>query len=258
MTVARKFRGTIGAAVKDALLRVNAGARRLAAPHCAVCRVERGDPVCAGCRQDFFDPDCPRCLVCGDRLWIGRLSIPSPATHCGRCEVARPAFDRTIVLGDYTPPLDGMVTALKSGGRLDLARVFGRLLAERVGPRSSIECLLAVPLTRSRQRQRGFNQSIEIARVVARDLAMPLLRRALVRTGTGPPQQSLPLHARRGNVSGAFQVRRALPVRCAAVIDDVMTSGATLDEVGAVLKRAGVEQIVNLVVARTPTFPDRG
>ncbi|HEX4598477.1 MAG TPA: ComF family protein [Burkholderiaceae bacterium] len=230
----------------------------LVAPYCAVCRVERGDPVCPGCRRDFFDPDCLRCMMCGDRLWPGPVSILSPVPQCGRCLAARPAFDRTIVLGDYAPPLDGMVTALKSGGRLDLARVFGQLLAERVGRHCAIECLLAVPLARSRQRQRGFNQSMEIARVVARHASTPLLRRALVRTGTGPPQQSLPLHARRGNVKGAFRLRCALPIRCAAVVDDVMTSAATLDEVAAVLKQAGVGHIINLVVARTPPFPDRG
>jgi ComF family protein len=231
---------------------IGAGLRRLVAPYCAVCRVERGDPVCPGCRRDFFDPDCSRCIVCGERLWPGPVSILPPAARCGRCLVAMPAFDRTIVLGDYAPPLDGMVTALKSGGRLDLARVFGQLLAERIGPGCAIQCLLAVPLARSRQRQRGFNQSMEIARVVARHVARPLLRRAVVRTAAGSPQQSLPLHARRGNVSGAFRLRGPLPVRCAAVVDDVMTSGATLDEVAAVLKHAGVGQIVNLVVARTP------
>jgi ComF family protein len=221
-----------------------------------VCRVERGDPVCAGCRLDFFDPDCSRCVVCGDRLSVDRQSSTSPQ-RCGRCLVAAPAFDHTIVLGDYAPPLDGMVTALKSGGRLDLARVFGHLLAERVGPVSSIECLCAVPLARQRHRHRGFNQSMEIARVVARHLALPLLRRALVRISGGPPQQSLPLQARRDNVKGAFHARGAIAVRCAAVVDDVMTSGATLDEIARVLKRAGVGQIVNLVVARTPEFPVR-
>jgi ComF family protein len=233
-------------------MRINAALRRLAAPYCAVCRVERGDPVCAGCRQDFFDAGCPRCIVCGDRLWAGPAATP-----CGRCLVAAPAFDRTIVLGDYSPPLDGMVTALKRGGRLDLARVFGDLLAERIGGHCPIDCVLAVPLSRPRQRERGFNQSMEIARVVARALAAPLHRRTLVRTGAGPPQQSLPLHARRGNVRGAFGLRGALTARCAAVVDDVMTSGATLDEVAHVLKRAGVEQIVNLVVARTAAFADR-
>ena len=229
-----------------ALRRVGAGFRRLAAPYCAVCRVERGDPVCPGCLQDFFDPRGLRCQVCG-----GRLAVASQSARCGGCLAEPPAFDRTIALGDYAPPLDGMVMALKSGGRLDLARVFADLLAARIGKVAPIDCLLAVPLAAPRQRQRGFNQSLEIARVLARRLRLPLRRRALVRSRTGPPQQSLPLRARRDNVRGAFVLQGPLRARHAAVVDDVMTSGATLDEVAGVLKRDGVAQVTNLVVART-------
>ena len=87
--------------------------------------------------------------------------------------------------------------------------------------------------------------------MVARRLSVPLRRRALVRTRAGPPQQSLPLQARHDNVRGAFALKGPLRVRCAAVVDDVMTSGATLDEVARVLKRAGLAQVINLVVART-------
>jgi ComF family protein len=243
---ARKRDPTLGHLTSCAWSRISAGLRRLAAPFCAVCRVERGDPVCPGCLRDFFDASCLRCPVCG-----ARLSAAPPVARCGRCLAAPPIFDRTIVLGDYAPPLDGMVMALKTGGRLDLARVFAELLAERTAQRASIDCLLAVPLADRRQRQRGFNQSMEIARVVARRLSVPLRRRALVRTRAGPPQQSLPLQARHDNVRGAFALKGPLRVRCAAVVDDVMTSGATLDEVARVLKRAGLAQVINLVVART-------
>jgi ComF family protein len=233
-------------ALRSAVGWLGRGLRRLAAPCCAVCQVERGDPVCPGCLQDFFDAGCARCFTCG-----GRLAAALPAVHCGRCLAAAPAFDRTIVLGDYAPPLDGMVVALKSGGRLDLARVFGDLLADRIGSCIPIDGLLAVPLAGRRQRERGFNQSLEIARVIARRLSLPLQRHALVRSRAGPPQQSLPLQARRANVHGAFGLSGPVLARCAGVVDDVMTSGATLDEVARVLKHAGVRQVVSLVVART-------
>lgn len=243
--------GTAGAAAFRHLAsvprRTVSGLRRLAAPYCAVCRVERGDPVCAGCLRDFFDPGCTRCLVCG-----ARLAVAAQSPRCGRCLSRPPAFDCTIALGDYAPPLDGMVMALKSGGRLDLARVFADLLAARVGPAAPFDCLLAVPLAMRRQRRRGFNQSLEIARGVARRLALPLQRGALLRERAGPAQQSLPLAARRGNVRGAFVLQQAPGARHAAVVDDVMTSGATLDEVARVLKHGGVEHVTNLVVARTP------
>jgi ComF family protein len=227
--------------------RIAIGLRRLAAPGCAVCRVERGDPVCPGCLRDFFDARCARCRVCGARLFGAGCEA-----RCGRCLAAPPGFDRTIALADYAPPVDGMVTALKSGARLDLAAVFGELLAERIERDARIDCVLAVPLSDRRQRERGFNQAFEIARVVARRHAVPLMRRTLARVRGGPPQQSLPLAQRRSNVHGAFALRMPLAVRCAAVVDDVMTSGATLQEIAQVLKRAGLEQVVNLVVARTP------
>ena len=162
---------------------------------------------------------------------------------------AAPAFDATIALGDYAPPLDGMVMALKAGGRLDLARVFADLLACRLC--TPIDCLLAVPLGRRRQRARGFNQSLEIARVIARRLSVPIARRLLVRTRCGLPQQSLPLHERRANVHGAFALCGPLPGRRVALVDDVMTSGATLDELARVVKSVGAVHVLNLVVART-------
>ena len=243
----RRLEATVRQVTRRGWLPISVGLRRLASPYCAVCRVEQGDPVCSGCLQDFFDAACARCFVCG-----GRLAVASPTACCGRCLAAAPAFDRTIVLGDYAPPLDGMIMALKSGGRLDLARVFGQLLAERIGQcAAGIDCLAAVPLAAQRQRERGFNQSMQIARSIARRLGLRLLERTLVRTRGGPPQQSLPLAARRGNVRGAFALSQPPGARRVAVVDDVMTSGATLDAVARVLKRAGVQQVINLVVART-------
>src|SRR6266853_2754975 len=109
---------TRAAALSSSLHRLGSGLRRLAAPQCAVCRVEHGDPVCAGCLQDFFDASLARCAVCAGRL----PALPEllATLRCGRCLAAPPDFDRTIALGDYAPPLDGMVIALKFGGRLDL------------------------------------------------------------------------------------------------------------------------------------------
>jgi ComF family protein len=230
--------------------RIVSGLRLLAAPQCAVCRVESGDPVCTGCLKDFFDASPARCHACAGRLPV-TSRVPQAAMRCGRCLAAPPGFDQTIALGDYAPPLDGMVMALKSGGRLDLARVFGQLLAARAQDCPHLECIVAVPLAWPRQRERGFNQSQEIARVVARRLSLPLRRQALVRVRAGPPQQSLPLQARRRNVRGCFALRSPLAAGTIAVVDDVLTTGATLDEVAQVLKRGGAARVVNLVIART-------
>jgi ComF family protein len=227
---------------------------RLAAPRCAVCDVcdlQDDDPVCRGCQRDFFDPSCVRCVVCAMPL-ARSLAATAAAVRCGRCLASPPRFDRTVALGDFQPPLDGMVMALKAGGRLDLARVFGCLLAPRAAALGPLDAIVAVPLDPRRLRDRGFNQSMQIAVTVGAALQVPVLRHALVRSRAGRPQQSLPLSQRRRNVRGAFTASPLPPACRLAVVDDVMTSGATLDEVAAVLKRAGAAKVTNLVVARTP------
>ena len=269
--------------------------RRSLAPWCAVCGVERGDPVCPGCLEDFLPENVRRCGRCGNRLSArldaavenpvhdpveksrlavdrdGEKSVISgenpvdipvdfPVDHavdlCGGCLAHRRRFDATVALADYAAPISGMIAALKFQGRLDLGYAFGRLLARRAARLSGPEfdALIPIPVAPQRLRGRGYNQAEEIARGTAADLARPVLARHLIRTRDGPAQHDLPLAQRRTGIRGAFALRVPLPgaIRCVALIDDVMTSGSTLDEAAAVLKRAGVERVVNLVVARTP------
>jgi ComF family protein len=223
--------------------------RRLLAPHCAVCGL-RADaaPLCSGCRRDFFAP-AARCRQCGLRLAHGE--------RCGRCLRDQPDYDATVALADYVAPVDGLVVALKFGHRLELAALFGALLAARLAPVvRDTTLLLPVPLAFERQAERGFNQAREIARVVQRQLRCPLLDGALLRTRHGAPQESLDADARRRNVRKAFTVAaaHAQAVRGAevVVIDDVMTSGATLGEIARVLKQGGAARVTNAIVARTP------
>ncbi len=144
-----------------------------------------------------------------------------------------------------------MVAALKFGGRLDLAEVFARLLARREPVRPLADLVVAVPLSFERESERGFNQSLEIARRYARLTGTTLAERALSRLRHTAPQQSLAREERRRNVRGAFGVDVPVQGRCVVVIDDVMTTGSTLGEVAQVLKRAGAARVVNRVVART-------
>jgi ComF family protein len=221
---------------------------RCLAPRCAVCGIAPGAPLCAGCAADFFAADAARCARCALRIVQAGDDVV-----CGRCLREPPHFDATLALADYAPPIDGMVIALKFGHRLELARVFGELLAARARKRLPRDALLApVPLAFARHAERGFNQAHEIARTVARRLALPLAADVLARVKHTMPQQRLALAARRRNVRGAFAARGEVSGRTVAVVDDVMTSGATLDEIAAVLKRAGAARVVNLVVARTP------
>jgi len=164
-----------------------------------------------------------------------------------------PSFDATVALGDYATPIDGLLLALKFGHRLELASVLGALLAERVPPLADASLVLVpVPLSFERLAERGFNQSNEIGRATARTLGLRFDDAVLVRVRHAPAQASLPREARRRNIRGAFVARRALPGMRFGVVDDVMTTGSTLDEIARVLKAAGAQHVINLVVARTP------
>lgn len=220
--------------------------RRFGRP-CLLCGTQAGAPVvCRGCGDDFLPTDRPRCARCAALL-------PAPATACGRCLREQPHYDATLTLADYAPPIDGVIAALKFGHRLELAAALGALLAARARALDLAGALMVpVPLAFERQSQRGFNQALEIARVAARELHLPLAPAALLRVKHAPPQETLTLAARRQNVRGAFAVAGAVAGRHVVVVDDVMTSGATLNEVARVLKTAGAARVTNLVVARTP------
>ena len=144
-----------------------------------------------------------------------------------------------------------MVMALKFGARLDLADAFGRVLAQRA-PASREALVVPVPLAFDRMAERGFNQSLQIARAYCSITGARLAADALRRIRHTPPQQTLALAARRRNIRGAFLVSGGVVGRTVIVIDDVMTSGSTMDEIAHVLVAAGAAQVHALVVARTP------
>ncbi|MCU0950984.1 MAG: ComF family protein [Burkholderiaceae bacterium] len=225
--------------------------RRLLSPRCLMCATVDGDPLCSTCAATFFPRELPRCRACAQRLG------PAVGSLCGGCLREPPGFDATLALADYAPPIDGLVVALKFGHQLEIASSLGRLLAPAVASIASPSAVLvAVPLAFERQRDRGFNQALEIARAVARITGLPLRADALMRTRHRPAQEGLSRDERRRNVRGAFAVPAPRETDIAGhdvvVIDDVMTSGSTLDEVARTLKRAGAVRVLNAVVARTP------
>lgn len=234
-------------AVLSWLRQTRGAARRLLAPRCVICGVQRGDPACGGCVDDFLAPTA-RCAVCAIRL-------PGAASEgvCGPCLRRPPAFDASWALADYAPPLDGMVLALKFGHRLDVAHALGRLLAAHLPPTPADRPLLMpVPLAFERQAERGFNQALEMGRTLAAARQIAWLPHGLLRVKHNAPQEALSLQARRRNVRGAFAVQAPVAGRHVLVLDDVMTSGSTLEEVARVLKAAAARRVTNLVVARTP------
>jgi len=206
---------------------------------CFLCRGAARELLCGACDADLprlSRPLCPRCALESPR---GEL--------CGRCLSQAPAYDATHAALAYEFPADALVQALKFRGELALAPLFAALLAERVRA-ERVDCIVPVPLSAQRLRRRGYNQAVEIARHVRGGI---LELELCERTRDAPPQMELPYEARQRNVRGAFRCTRPLGGATLAVVDDVMTTGATLDEIARTLKGAGARRVVNWVVART-------
>jgi ComF family protein len=215
--------------------------RHLLSQDCILCAAPSGAAVfCAGCARDLpaLGEACPRCAG------------PSPGgAVCGRCLAAPPSYDATVAAWRYAFPVDRLVLALKYGGRLALARAFGAALAARVAD-VRVDLAMPMPLAPPRLRSRGFNQAMEIARERSRATGCAVEPQGAVRVRDTPPQGDLPPDARAANVRGAFACVRAVAGLSIAVVDDVMTTGASLDELAATLKRAGATRVENWVVAR--------
>ena len=168
---------------------------------------------------------------------------------CGECLDRAPYYDSVTVPFAYAFPVDALIKAYKYSGNLHLAPVLANLLAPEIADMPDM--VVAMPLSDARQRERGFNQAHELARHLAARIAVPLLARACRKVTNTPPQASLPWAERTRNVRGAFVCDVTLTGRNVAVVDDVMTTGATLNELARNLKRAGAARVTGWIVART-------
>jgi len=208
---------------------------------CFLCRGAARGILCPACDADLprlAGTLCPRC------------ALPSPgAAVCGRCLADAPHYDATVAALAYRFPADTLVHSLKFRGQLALAPLMGDLLIEAI--REPIDLVVPVPLSRERLRERGYNQAAEIARHVAKARRVPLELTIIARERNTQAQADLPWSERARNVRGAFRCERSLDGAAIAVVDDVMTTGATLDELAATLKRAGAARVVNWIIART-------
>jgi ComF family protein len=212
---------------------------------CFLCRGAARGILCPACDADLprlAGTLCPRC------------ALPSPgAAVCGRCLADAPHYDATVAALAYRFPADTLVHALKFRSQLALAPLLGDLLLKCIPAGERVDCLLPVPLSKERLRERGYNQAAEIARHVAKERRVRLELTIVIRERNTRAQSDLPWSDRARNVRGAFRCERSLDGAAIAVVDDVMTTGATLAELAATLKRAGAARVVNWVVART--FP---
>jgi len=224
---------------------------------CLLCQQDSTGPVCDKCRQQTVVRKihrCPRCAV----------AMTAPAAVCGQCLRHPPAFDQSFAGFCYRPPADQLILALKFGHRTALASWLGQQLFDAIPDRhwqdDAPDCLIPVPLSRQRLQERGFNQAMEIARILGRLSGVPVWPDATERLRDTQPQASLPLSERKRNLHQAFGWRAeqgVLPAgRHIALVDDVMTSGMTLHEIATMLKLNGARRVSVLLAARTPSPGD--
>jgi ComF family protein len=226
------------------------------APHCASCRLPldapTGGPVCAACWASILPFTPPLCQQCGDPLPSWR-AISVEAARCARCRRRQTAVTRSRAIGPYAGALRDIIHAFKYQG----CRTLGSGLAARMRE-SAAEMLAAadavvpVPLHRKRRRARGFNQAEDLARHLGR----PVIT-ALGRIRATASQTDLPAARRHANVRNAFALRRRQDVRGLrlVLVDDVCTTGATLDACARVLREAGAVEVSAVTAARVSSRP---
>lgn len=256
--------------------------RALLPPRCLVCEAPgAGDrDLCADCLEalPWNGVACHRCglpLAAAEprdalRSLPGttaraRGTLPStlgsPAgTACGRCLRRPPPLDATVAVLAYRFPVDRLVPRFKFHGDLAAGRLLVGLMAEALADRPSgvsVQALVPVPLHPARLRQRGYDQALELARPLSQALQLPLCADGLRRVRATQAQTTLDAANRRRNVRGAFLARAGPWPASVALLDDVMTTGATLAECARALKQAGVAHVEAWVLARAPP-PRRG
>jgi len=217
-------------------------ARTLWPQMCQLCGADcESGMLCEPCTEDLPWLPSRRCVVCASPLTSG--------TVCGACLDRPPRFDRVEAVFAYRFPVDGLIRACKYGGRLALAGLLGEQLARSVT--RDVDAIVPMPLAPGRLAERGFNQAVEIAHTVADRTGIPLLRNACRKVLDTAPQAALPWIERARNIRRAFVCDADLRGKRIAVVDDVLTTGATMNELARVLRRAGAIEVTGWVVART-------
>ena len=218
-------------------------------PICALCsETALADiALCSDCykRLDFLDNSCQRCAL--------PLPPASKTGLCGQCIYHPPKYDRCISLFAYEGTIRALVLALKFNKQLRNAHLLGQLLAEQIQQCQPVmpDCLVPVPLSRQRIRARSYNQALELSRPLERQLHIPINMKLIKRTRHTPPQSQMKFAQRAGNLRHAFRLGKAELPEHVAIVDDVVTSGATVNEMAKLLKKGGVKTVDVWCIARS-------
>jgi ComF family protein len=216
-------------------------------PHCAHCK-RSGQILCSTCYTNILLLSPPFCQHCHTPLASNNL--------CYKCTYHLLQFNGLRIVGPYQDPLRSYIHALKYNGNKRLAQPLGTLLAQTYKcTRLTADMIIPVPLHTERQQQRGYNQAQLLAEVCSAELDIPLHVSLLTRVRATTAQVQLPMSERQRNMTGAFLLHpksntRAVSKRNILLIDDVCTTGATLEACAAPLFAAGANMVWGLVLAR--------
>lgn len=217
---------------------------RLQSQDCYFCGGPSPTPLCAPCTAALPrlpDALCPSC------------ALPQPqGALCGRCISDKPHYDATAAALAYGYPLDAAIQAFKYQSRLGLTRTLADLMREAIDAQPGpVDLVIATPLSTPRLAERGYNQAWELASALAKRRGLKHDALAVTRIKHAPPQAELPWKERAKNIRGAYAASRRFDGLHVAVVDDVMTTGSTLNELAKTLKKAGAARVSNWVLART-------
>jgi len=218
---------------------------------CVLCRqpgMEKLD-LCPQCyaRLPWNHHSCRQCAITLEDNSVADVL-------CGRCLQTAPYFDTSYSVFRYRQDIVTMVHQFKFHQQLLYSRLFGQLLLDKlqqqIAKDQRPDYLLPVPLHSSRLRQRGYNQSVELAKVLARGLQIPLQNDCIVRRRKTQAQAGLDAKQRHSNIRGAFELISPLPDRHIGLVDDVVTTGSTVNEIARILKKSGVKRVDVYSIAR--------
>lgn len=210
--------------------------------NCLLCGISSEQDLCFSCQDNLPQipaNHCPTCL----------LPVITSLT-CGTCLKKPPAFTRIIAALHYTFPVDALIHSLKYQPNLPIAPVLANLLLEKTSIATKPDFIIPMPLHPKRLRERGFNQALEIARQLPNNNKTTLLSNVCKRIRNTPSQTGLPWKDRQKNIRDAFSCKIDFSSKHVAVIDDVMTTGATLNEIAKVLRICGATEVSGWVIAR--------
>lgn len=221
---------------------------RLVPATCVLCSAPGHNDVdlCRSCAVDlpWLEHACSVCAA----------PLPTSAGEiCGACLTEPPPFSRTCAAFRYEEPVRRLVQELKFRNKLHLARLLGQLMGSRLAAQEAgVELIIPVPLHRKRLCERGYNQALELAHAMAKQLNVPIDMESCVRTRATAAQSELSSEQRQKNVRGVFSLRKPIAAKTVAIVDDVMTTGATVTELARVLRQSGVQEVQVWVCARAP------